>query len=123
VIPYSLVSTYQNYSQTQCTETACQASVQFVWMEFILETPGPKFGVKKYLETFRKAVWIQIPTLCLCLQIVLYLLMKLFNVGHLAGGTCSNRWQVTHLLNPFQPSDVMWRHTMHLSLICIYFAQ
>jgi hypothetical protein len=26
-------------------------------------------------------------------------------------------------VNPSQPSDVMWRHTLHLSLICMSFAQ
>jgi hypothetical protein len=26
-------------------------------------------------------------------------------------------------VNPFQPSDAMWRHTFHLSLICMSFAQ
>jgi hypothetical protein len=29
----------------------------------------------------------------------------------------------TSELNPFQPSDAMWRHTFHLSLICMSFAQ
>jgi hypothetical protein len=27
------------------------------------------------------------------------------------------------LPNPFQHSDAMWRHTFHLSLICMSFAQ
>jgi hypothetical protein len=25
--------------------------------------------------------------------------------------------------NPLQPSDAIWRHTFHLSLICMSFAQ
>jgi hypothetical protein len=29
----------------------------------------------------------------------------------------------TKLLNPFKPSDAMWRHTFHLSSICMPFAQ
>jgi hypothetical protein len=27
------------------------------------------------------------------------------------------------LINPFQPSDDIWRHTSHLSSICMSFAQ
>jgi hypothetical protein len=29
---------------------------------------------------------------------------------------------VLFILNPFQPTDAMWRHTFHLSLICLSFA-
>jgi hypothetical protein len=28
-----------------------------------------------------------------------------------------------YTVNPFQPSDAIWRHTFHLSLICMSFAQ
>jgi hypothetical protein len=30
---------------------------------------------------------------------------------------------VVSSVNPFQPIDAMWRHTFHLSLICMSFAQ
>jgi hypothetical protein len=30
--------------------------------------------------------------------------------------------EYTPIFNPFQPSDAMWRHTFHLSLICMSFA-
>jgi hypothetical protein len=30
---------------------------------------------------------------------------------------------VVRCFHPFQPTDATWRHTFHLSLICLSFAQ
>ena len=50
-----------------------------------------------------------------------FMLPKLNNVCYVI--RCLMHYSTFKNINPFQPSDAMWHHTLHLSLICMSFVQ